>query len=212
MRIIGGKLRGRTITAPPGRSTRPMLDRVREAMFSTLTPWLEGARVLDLFSGTGSLGLEALSRGAERARLVEQGAQVVSILQRNVEKLGLEEEARVVIDDAFEPRSWGTRRAFDIVFLDPPYPILLDRDSRTRVLDIARRLVLEELAPEGVAVLHVPKRGLWREEFPPELSTASREYGTNTLWYLQPAELPGSPEPEPEPENTDEGEDDARES
>lgn len=165
-----------------------MLDRVREAMFSTLAPWLPGANVLDLFAGTGSLGLEALSRGAERARLVEQGAHVHSILRRNVQELGLDESVHLVTDDALDPRSWGSAHAFDIVFLDPPYPFLKDGELRARVLETVRTIVLETLAPEGVAVLHVPKRALRVEEFSSDLSTARRQYGTNALWYFQVAD------------------------
>ena len=82
MRIIGGEFRGRRIAAPPGKGTRPMLDRVREAMFSTLAPWFsESACVLDLFAGSGSLGLEALSRGATMVRLVEAEPKIKASLR-----------------------------------------------------------------------------------------------------------------------------------
>ena len=91
MRIIAGELRGRRLKTPKGIETRPMLDRVREAMFSTLGPWVEGANVLDLFAGTGSLGLEALSRGARHARMVENGRSMVRSLRESVFELDMEQ-------------------------------------------------------------------------------------------------------------------------
>src|SRR5690606_13703278 len=88
VRIIAGIHLGRRIAAPPGRGTRPMLDRMPEALFSTLAPWLPDAVVLDLFAGSGSLGLEALSRGARSARLVERDAAAARVLADNVALLG----------------------------------------------------------------------------------------------------------------------------
>ena len=93
MRIIAGEFRGRRIEAPPGDGTRPMLDRVREALFSTLGERVDGARVLDLFAGSGSLGLEALSRGARVARMVEQHPRAYATLKENVELLGAADRA-----------------------------------------------------------------------------------------------------------------------
>jgi 16S rRNA (guanine(966)-N(2))-methyltransferase RsmD len=87
VRIIAGEHRGRLLKAPEGKGTRPMLDRVREAIFSTLGERVEDARVLDLFAGTGALGLEALSRGARALRLVERDPRVVALLRENVDAL-----------------------------------------------------------------------------------------------------------------------------
>ena len=187
MRIIGGNLRGRRIAAPPGKGTRPMLDRVREAMFSTLTPWLPGARVLDLFAGTGSLGLEALSRGATHARMVEKARHVAELLRDNVASLGLEDRTIVVEDDALAPRCWIDGPGFDVVFLDPPYPFLEEPDRRRAVFGALASLVAEHLAPEGVLVFHSPKRVVTRRDFPPGTACAERRYGTNMLWYVQAA-------------------------
>src|SRR6186713_2677315 len=96
MRIIAGTHRGRRIAAPPGETTRPMLDRMREALFSTLAPWLADACVLDLFAGSGSLGLEALSRGARRARFVERDAETARLIADNARLLGEEARAEIV--------------------------------------------------------------------------------------------------------------------
>ena len=93
MRIIAGEHRGRLLKTPDGMGTRPMLDRVRESVFSSIGERVIDARVLDLFAGTGSLGLEALSRGALEARLVERDPRVLDLLRRNVEDLALEDRA-----------------------------------------------------------------------------------------------------------------------
>jgi 16S rRNA (guanine966-N2)-methyltransferase len=112
MRIIAGEHRGRRIEAPPGDSTRPMLDRVRESLFSTLGNLVDDARVLDLFSGGGSLGLEALSRGASYARLVEREASAYATLKRNVSELGYTpEQASTVRGNALSPLSWASASA-----------------------------------------------------------------------------------------------------
>jgi 16S rRNA (guanine966-N2)-methyltransferase len=117
MRIVAGELRGRRLTAPRGVRTRPTADRVREALFSMLGD-VSGARVLDLYAGSGALGIEALSRGAESAVFVERDPRAVAAIERNLASMGLEEE--VVKKDAvrFLARTEGM---FDLVFCDPPY-------------------------------------------------------------------------------------------
>src|SRR5256885_6591857 len=100
MRIIAGKWRGRIIDAPKGDVTRPTTDRVREAWMSALQTEIPGARVLDLFSGSGALGLETLSRGAEHVTFVEKGAPALRALRDNIEKLGAQDSVEVVRTDA----------------------------------------------------------------------------------------------------------------
>ncbi|MCZ6599116.1 MAG: 16S rRNA (guanine(966)-N(2))-methyltransferase RsmD [Planctomycetota bacterium] len=190
MRIIGGEHRGRLIAAPPGRGTRPMLDRVREALFSTLTSRLGGfedLRVLDLFSGSGSLGLEALSRGAAHARFVERDARAAALLKRNAETLGVEERATVVRADALAPASWGEEAA-DVVFLDPPYALLERLDTRQDVLAALRGLVSGKLGPAGVLVFHAPGAGPGEDEFGPGIDAGVRRYGAQALWYVTRAD------------------------
>ncbi len=118
MRVVAGRFGGRRIEAPPGRDTRPTSDRVREALFSILGPAVEGARVLDLYAGSGALGIEALSRGASSATFVDSAPRAVAAVRRNLESLGV--EATVERADAV---SWLKRGSatFDLVFLDPPY-------------------------------------------------------------------------------------------
>jgi len=184
MRVIGGELRGRRLRAPDGDGTRPMLDRVREALFSTLAPWLEGAFVLDLFAGSGSLGIEALSRGARRVRFVERNAQAATCLAQNVEELALADAVELVRGDALQAASWGDVPA-DIVFLDSPYPLLDELRSRQALFQALGDLVRHRLASEGVLVFHAPERRVMTAEFGSGLVVRERVYGSNALWYVQ---------------------------
>jgi 16S rRNA (guanine966-N2)-methyltransferase len=186
MRIIAGEHRGRRLAAPPGQGTRPMLDRVKEALFSTLGELVVDARVLDLCAGSGALGLESLSRGAESARLVERDRKTVGVLRSNIESLRLAERATIVQADALDPASWGEAARFDLILFDPPYPWLRDRERRADVLAAVRRLVGQHLDPGGVLVLHAPRAQLVADDFGPGPLVRLREYGTNALWYLRP--------------------------
>ncbi len=121
MRIIAGRWRGHPIQAPPAPRTRPTTDRVREAWMSMLQPSLPGARVLDLFAGSGALGLETLSRGARHVTFVERSGRALKVLKANIEKLGAEAETRVVRDDALRFVENVEPGEYDIVLADPPY-------------------------------------------------------------------------------------------
>lgn len=125
MRVIAGDARGRRLVTPRGDRTRPTADRVREALFSSLQPRLPGARVLDLFAGSGALAIEALSRGADHATLVERARPALEAIRTNLDTAGVADRATVVaarLPGALD-RVAGP---FDLVFLDPPYE--LDRD------------------------------------------------------------------------------------
>jgi 16S rRNA (guanine966-N2)-methyltransferase len=121
VRIVAGEWGGRRIAAPPGRATRPTRDRVREAWMSAVAPHLPGARVLDLFAGSGALGLEALSRGARHAVFVEQAPAALRVLGENVAALGAAERVRIVRGDAVRYASGLDAGDFDLAFADPPY-------------------------------------------------------------------------------------------
>lgn len=121
MRIIAGQWRGRRIAAPPGKDVRPTRDRVREAWMSIVQPYLVGAEVADLFAGSGALGLEALSRGARVAHLVERHAKTFSILQENVQTLGAGSAAVLHRQDAYTFLRGAAAGQFDVAFADPPY-------------------------------------------------------------------------------------------
>jgi 16S rRNA (guanine966-N2)-methyltransferase len=199
MRIIAGEHRGRRIEAPPGLDTRPMLDRVREAMFSTLGDRVVDAGVLDLFAGSGSLGLEAASRGARAVRSIEKDPRAVSILRRNIQTLGLEDRVEVVRGDALRPELWRSGEepaAIDLAFLDPPYSRIESLEDRDAVLGAMSSLLRDVLAHGGALVIHVPARatrslaveGPWRRD--------ERRYGNSGLLYLyKPGHKPGSSAP-----------------
>lgn len=126
MRIVTGKFRGAHIEAPKGLATRPTSDKVRQALFNVLEHGapdfdFEGARVLDLFAGSGALGLEALSRGARFCLFVEESAEARAAIRRNVEALGLTGATKIWRRDATRLGPAGTMQSFDLVFCDPPY-------------------------------------------------------------------------------------------
>ena len=120
MRIVAGRHGGRRIAAPPGRETRPTSDRVREALFSILGP-LDGVRVLDLYAGSGALGLEALSRGAVSAVFVERDARALAALRANLDALGIEADARRADALAALREARNRGETYDLVLCDPPY-------------------------------------------------------------------------------------------
>ena len=184
MRIISGELRGRRLVAPPGEGTRPMLDRVREAIFSTLAPWFGEPDVLDLFAGSGSLGFEALSRGARRVRFAEREPMVRRVLQQNVRELEVEDRVELRSEDALAPATWGTA-PYDVVFLDPPFPLVRTQDGRRRVFSALEALFDRSVRDEGVAVLHVPRGLLADQDLPASLLRREAGYGAQSLWYLQ---------------------------
>lgn len=179
-RIIAGEARGRRLKVPPGTLTRPTSDRVREALFSSLETrgqW-EGARVLDLYAGSGALGLEALSRGAGRATLVERDRAALRVLRANVAVVGLP-GAEVVAGDVGRIVAAPAPAPYDLVLMDPPYP--LGADEVTGVLSAL--VAAGWCAPGAVLVVERATRS-------PDLhwpaglgADGSRTYGETTLWY-----------------------------
>ncbi|MFN2536578.1 MAG: 16S rRNA (guanine(966)-N(2))-methyltransferase RsmD [Mycobacteriales bacterium] len=172
-RIIAGSHRGRRLHVPPGTGTRPTSDRAREGLFSSLQSLtdLDGASVLDLYAGSGALGLEALSRGAGAATFVEDDPIALAVLRLNVDDLGL--DATVVDADVsrFLQRPVSPCR---LVLADPPYATELDLEA-----------VLPWLEEEGILVLERATRG--PAPAPPEglVEERSRRYGEATLWYFR---------------------------
>jgi 16S rRNA (guanine966-N2)-methyltransferase len=171
MRIIAGERKGHAIFAPKGLETRPTSDRVRENVFNIVAPWVEGARVLDLYAGSGAMGLEALSRGAAAAVFLEAEPQAIRAIERNLEKLRLT-GARVVRLDAITglAQEAASGRKYDLVLADPPYS-MTDYDALARYLPLVLSedglVVLESAAktePElaGLAVRSTRKYGSTR--------------------------------------------------
>lgn len=151
-RIIAGKARGTQLNAPPGRDTRPTADRTKEALFSILAPRLADARFLDLFAGSGQIGLEALSRGVAEAVFVENERRAVQIIRGNLAKTHLTEAARVMAMSAAAALKLlsaevakGTKLPFDIIFLDPPYA--------NAHASLAKLAAMLPLATDGILIL-----------------------------------------------------------
>lgn len=181
-RIIGGSAGGRRLQTPPGEATRPTADRVREALFSALEAEfgsLHGLRVLDLYAGSGAVGLEALSRGAAAATAVESDRRTARLVATNAQSLGLDLDVRaqpVAAVLAVEPGA-----AYDVVFLDPPYPIPSDEVAATLALLVAHGWVL----PGGAVVVERSARSV-EPTWPDGLGMRRRKkYGETVLWYLR---------------------------
>lgn len=187
-RIIAGRYGGRRLAAPGGRDTRPSTDRVRESLFSRLAHLdvLEDAVVLDLYAGSGALGLEALSRGASRAVLVDIAAAAARTLRRNVAELGA--PAQVVVSDADRYLRAGTeggQTGFDLAFLDPPYHLAEDALAATLAL------LPSVLTEEAVVVVERSARSP-EPSWPPALERfAERRHGETALWYAEAAPSTG---------------------
>lgn len=162
MRIVGGKFRGRALAAPKHEGVRPTSDRVRESMFNILEHGIEGgdldgARVIDLFAGTGALGIEAVSRGAAFALFVEDAADARALIRSNVEALGLTGATRIFRRDATDLGPAGTMAPFSLAFLDPPYGRGLGEKALAALSDggwlvPGAVVVLEERADVDVAL------------------------------------------------------------
>jgi 16S rRNA (guanine966-N2)-methyltransferase len=158
MRVVGGKLRSRPIAGPKSDAVRPTSDRLREALFNILTHSygdpVTGARVLDLFAGTGALGIEAISRGADYALFVDEGVEARALLRDNVESLGLGGDTRIFRRDASKLGPAHPLDPFSLVFLDPPYGKGLAEKSLISARDGGwlmpeALLVVEEAADAG---------------------------------------------------------------
>ncbi len=163
MRIISGQYRRRVLESPPdAETTRPIPDRVKESVFALLRGRFEGACVADIFAGTGSIGLEAISRGAAACIFVERDRRVHDLLRRNITTLGCEDEAKLVRADALGPETLTRITRFaeehgglDLLFMDPPYPLVWDKSSWSRIRRQFERLV-PLLKDDAFAILRTP--------------------------------------------------------
>jgi 16S rRNA (guanine966-N2)-methyltransferase len=207
-RVIAGEAGGRRLAVPDGRDTRPTSDRAREGLFATIASMLgslAGTRVLDLYAGSGAVGLEALSRGAEHVLLVEYGTRASRVIRENIEAIGL--PGAVLAADRVERvlargpayaggQDGGKRGRYDVVFADPPYALA----------DAAVSQVLSLLAGQGwlapgalVVVERATRSGplSWPDGFVPD---RARRYGEATFWYgLAPQAPQGPPDDQASP-------------
>lgn len=177
MRVIGGTARGRLLQSPKGNRIRPTSDRVKEALFNIITSRVNEARVLDLFAGTGSLGIEALSRGAAWAVFVDWDWDSIRLIRKNLELTGLSARAEVYRQDVLQalPLLQRKGKSFDLIFLDPPY-----REEKGK-------MVLEQLAqrkllvPGGMAVVEHGCREVLAAEIADLCLWRQRQYGDTVL-------------------------------
>jgi len=178
MRIVGGSLRGRVLRAPTGTDTRPTSEKVREAIFNIL-PDVEGLEVLDLYAGSGALGIEALSRGAEFATFVDKGKPALTALNANLKALGLEDRAKVVSGDAvaLAAKLIG-QRPWMLVFLDPPYQSDLAVRAAT---------ALQNLSDDAIVVIEHDRRHVPPEKLGSLLRTDERRYGDTMVSFYRVA-------------------------
>jgi 16S rRNA (guanine966-N2)-methyltransferase len=180
-RIVAGTVGGRRLRTPPGDDTRPTTERVREALFSALESALgslDGRRVLDLYAGSGAVGLEALSRGAAAAVLVERSRRVAGLIRRNAESLDLTGWA-VVAEPVRSYLRTDPAEPFDVAFLDPPYA-LAGTELATVLTDLADRGWLADGAYVVVERSRRDPDPAWPEGIDP---LRDRRYGETVLWY-----------------------------
>jgi len=157
MQIISGEFKRRKLESPKGsETTRPMPTRIREAIYSMLRGHVEGHNILDCFAGSGSMGLEAISRGAKRCLFVERDRGVAALIRRNIEALGVEDRADVALGDALGAAALTRApRPIHLLFFDPPYKLVIEPDSRIRVMRQLNRLI-QLLDDDGYAVFRTP--------------------------------------------------------
>lgn len=168
MRIIAGKWKSRRLATVPGRGVRPTTDRVREAWMSILGDRIRGARVVDLFAGSGALGLEALSRGAASATFVERSRRAIRVLERNIRSLDAGPAAAVIRGDAMSHARNPPDPPYDLALADPPYDhgYAFRLLAGYRAVPFARELWIEHD---------------WRETLPPDVTVEQRRYGDTAL-------------------------------
>ena len=179
MRVIAGSAKGRTLAAPRGGATRPATDRIRETLFAILEPILEEARVLDLFAGAGTLGIESLSRGAARATFVERSAEALKALRKNITATGFADRAEIVAADVLAFVEQRVAGPYDVVFCDPPFA-----DVALLEATLAHPRLTGALAPEAYVVARVLKKHQPRV---PEGARVLRvkDIGEETLLFLR---------------------------
>lgn len=185
MRIIAGEHKGRALTAPKGTDTRPTLDRVRESLFSILQLRIAGARVLDLFAGSGALGLEALSRGAEKAVFVDNGRAAQDAVRQNIQALNAGAQATLLCahwEDALR-RLRTAGETFDLAFLDPPYQFA-QASAMLEALRTGELLAGDALVIYEHATALPPDTARWH-------SVRARRYGDTTIAFLSQGDQGG---------------------
>jgi 16S rRNA (guanine966-N2)-methyltransferase len=182
MRIIAGSLRRRTLEAPPGLATRPTSDRLRETLFNVLAPRIEDARFMDLYAGSGAVGIEALSRGAKSATFVERAPAALKVLRGNLARLGLKADFHVHPGSvgAYLRRAPGDAAGFDVIFLDPPYD---SEDEYRTTLGLLGGVDAGLLAEDAVVIAEHRRKGKLSEHYGLLARTRLLEQGDAALSF-----------------------------
>ncbi len=188
MRIIAGSKRGMNLFSPPGRDSRPITDRVKQSLYDVLQKYdlPAGKVVADIFAGVGSLGLEALSRGAKFATFVEQNPQIAPVLQRNIEKAEFSKQSRIVKSDAFSV-SWPVDAKFpqyDLVFVDPPYVDSADTQSGAPLATLLMRLS-ERISTGGFVIVRTHIDTVLSQSYGPLKIIDRRQWGNMAVTILK---------------------------
>ena len=191
MRIIGGSARATRLYSVTDPALRPMLDRVKEPLFAIFRHLVEGAHALDLFSGSGSLGLEALSRGARRCLFVEEDSRLARLLERNATKCGLADRCRVVVGSVLDLPACAAEEpdgAADLVLADPPYAMIDDPNARARFFAWLDNLPGGRARGDVIVTLH--HRPMPYALWPTERFVVwdQRVYGQSQLTFFEPGE------------------------
>ena len=187
IRITGGTARGRVIESPKGYQTRPALARLRNSLFNIIQSIVPEARVLNLFAGTGSLGLESLSRGAQFCFFVENNRECFDLIRQNLNRLGFDKQAEVVLADGLKilPRLQAGPHKFDIVFVDPPYKFFDQANIRKQLLGLLDELVGKGLVDRQGRFVIEHRQGQLAELNLVHLELVDqREYGQTRLSFL----------------------------
>lgn len=152
MRVISGKARGTNLETLNGNNTRPTLDRIKESLFNIIQGDIISAKVLDLFSGSGALGIESLSRGAISCVLCDNSKDAINIINKNLKKTHLEESTTVINNDYLKALNLLKNEKFDVIFIDPPYEANIAVDSINKIME------LDLLSKEGIIILETDNK------------------------------------------------------
>lgn len=181
MRIVSGSRKSIPLKALPGDTTRPTTDKVKESLFNILGQFLDGEHVLDLFAGSGGLGLEALSRGAEHTVFVEKNRKAVQVLEENIEKTKFKDEVTVLKMDArvAVQQLIDERKPFDLIFLDPPY-------AQTKLYSLGEDLIQGNiLSPKGIIICEHPKDVSVDLFIPSAVCFRTEQYGSLAISFFE---------------------------
>ena len=183
VRIIAGEFRSRKLLAPESDATRPITDRVKQSLFDVISDLIEGARVYDCFAGTGSMGLECLSRGASHVTFFESHRSAAVLLKKNIAALGVGDRSTVIEQDLLKWFASAPPPAAkaELIFLDPPYRFLSERPAELR--DLGSRIVEHHLADDGIVIFRHDASD--RLDLPPLGLLDQREYGGMAIELLK---------------------------